>query len=477
MGLTRRSLLIGGTAAVGAFAVPRALGLPPPPPLPETATQRGTTKWRVNDTAPAAALSGYAQDSIRPGEPLRVRVSAANNWRGTVYRIGDYEGRGGLEIASTRGNAQQHDFTVDPSTRAVSAAWPVAAELTTDDWPEGLYVLMLRSKAGESSIPFVVRSASADGRTAIVASSLTWQAYNIWGGASLYKNMAGDFGGRSLSVSYDRPYDHSLWGRPISYSYDVPVARFVDELDLDLAWFTNADISRDPTLLSGARTVVSTGHDEYWTQAYRDALVNARDAGSDLAFLGANVGYWHVTLNGNEVRCPKDSGIDAKNIRWRDLGTPESSIVGMQYDAFPVSGPMVVREPDFVLFEGIKGVRTGASYPGLVGIEADRFYPDSHTPRDIEVPTLSPVTCRGVPTWSTMTYYSTPSDAKVWAVGTMNWTRGLTGPNADKGITKRSSEFVRLTTANFLAKSAAGTLPAAQRDVPDLPGHNTSGAA
>jgi len=76
-----------------------------------------------------------------------------------------------------------------------------------------------------------------------------------------------------------------------------------------------------------------------------------------------------------------------------------------------------------------------------------------------------------------MTYYSTPSDAKVWAVGTMNWTRGLTGPNADKGITKRSSEFVRLTTANFLAKSAAGTLPAAQRDVPDLPGHNTSGAA
>ena len=72
---------------------------------------------------------------------------------------------------------------------------------------------------------------------------------------------------------------------------------------------------------------------------------------------------------------------------------------------------------------------------GRLFVESDRYYPGHQTPQDIEVPTLSPVECRGVGTWSTMGYYSVESGANVFATGTMNWTRSLSGPAAKKGIT------------------------------------------
>jgi hypothetical protein len=348
--------------------------------------------------------------------------------------------------------------------------------MDTTGWASGLYTAVVRTVDGGTIIPFVVRPDSAEGKVAIIAASMTWQAYNIWGGASLYKDSAGDFAGRSYAVSYDRPYDHALWGAPIAMGFDVPVARFADEVGVDHVWFSNADVARDPAVLNGALGVVSTGHDEYWPQSYRNALTTARDAGSDLAFLGANAGYWRVGLKADEVHCAKDAAIQPKNIRWRDLGEPESAVVGMLYDAFPVSGPMVVRDPDFVLFDGIRTDK-GASYPGLIGIESDRYYPSPPTPRTIEVPTLSPVASRGKATWSTSTYYSVDSGASVFATGTMNWTRALTGPSAKKGITADSSDFARAVTANLLEGMADGSLPTARRDVPDLPDYNTSGAA
>ena len=485
MELTRRQLLIAGagltTAACATEQVETASTgttskAPSPAASPATASAP-TDRWRAGKVAPAGVLSAYANDSVLAGQPLQLHVSAADNWRASVYRIGHFAGKGGTKVAEVTGRKRL--FTtkqVDPSTRMVSADWPVVAEVDTTGWPSGLYTVVVRTPAGGTNIPFVVRPASAEGKVAIIAASLTWQAYNIWGGRSLYKDSGGSFAGRSYAVSYDRPYDHALWGAPIAFGFDIPVARFADEVGIDHVWFTNADIAREPGLLNGARGVVSTGHDEYWPQPYRKALITARDAGSDLAFLGANAGYWRVTLKGDDVYCAKDAAIQPKNIRWRDLGKPESAVVGMLYDAFPVEGPMVIREPGFALFEGT-GVKAGSSFPGLVGIESDRYYPGFQTPRDIEVPTLSPVTCRGIGTWSTMTYYTVGSGANVFATGTMNWTRSLNGPAKKKGITAASSDFSRAVTANLLEKMADGSLPAAWRDVPKLPNYNTSGAA
>ncbi|MCU0294677.1 MAG: hypothetical protein MUD05_01330 [Candidatus Nanopelagicales bacterium] len=483
MELSRRHLLVAGAGLVTAACAPDqqpTAGVAPaqvsPTPKATTAATP-TSRWRAGKIAPAALLSAYANDSVGIGAPLQLHVSAASPWRASVYRIGYFAGKGATKVAEVSGPKRQFaGIEVDSRTRAVSVDWPVAAEIDTTGWASGLYTVVVRSNDGGTNIPFVVRADTAAGKVAIIAASMTWQAYNVWGGASLYRNIGGDFAGRSYAVSYSRPYDHSLWGAPIAMGFDVPVARFADEVGIDHVWFTNADIARDPGLLDGASGVVSTGHDEYWPQSYRRALIAARDAGSSLAFLGANAGYWRVGLRGDEVYCAKDAGIQPKNIRWRDLGKPESAVVGVLYDAFPVSGPMVIREPGFALFDGIK-VSRGTSFPGLIGIESDRYYPGQQTPSQIEVPTLSPVTCRGKGTWSTMAYYGVPSGAKVFATGTMNWTRSLTGPSAKKGITGASSDFSRAVTANLLEGMADGSLPDARRDVPKLPDYNTSGAA
>lgn len=476
-------MLAAGAAALTAACAPEQAqnGTVPPQALtPSAEPSAGNTptgRWRADKVAPAALLSAYANDSVLAGEPLQLRISAAGPWRACVYRIGYFRGKGGTKVAETSGAKRIFpEGSEDPRTRAVSAGWPVIAEIDTTAWKSGLYTVVVRTADGGTNIPFVVRPASAEGKVAILAASMTWQAYNVWGGRSLYRDAGGSFAGRSYAVSYDRPYDHGLWGAPIAMGFDVPVARLADEVGIEHVWFTNADIARDPGLLKGARAVVSTGHDEYWPQSYREALITARDAGTDLAFLGANAGYWRVSLRGDSVYCAKDPAIQARNIRWREQGKPESAIVGLLYDAFPVSGPLVVREPDFVLFEGT-GVKAGSSFPGLIGVESDRYYPGHQTPHDIEVPTLSPVECRGKQTWSTMGYYSVSSGASVFATGTMSWTRSLSGPSESKGITRASSEFTRAVTATLLEKMADDSLPAARRDVPKLPDYNTSGAA
>jgi hypothetical protein len=41
----------------------------------------------------------------------------------------------------------------------------------------------------------------------------TWQAYNDWGGYSLYTGPGGSFSARSRVVSFDRPYS-SQYGNP-----------------------------------------------------------------------------------------------------------------------------------------------------------------------------------------------------------------------------------------------------------------------
>ncbi|MDP3972174.1 MAG: hypothetical protein Q8P61_04590, partial [Candidatus Nanopelagicales bacterium] len=219
-----------------------------------------------------------------------------------------------------------------------------------------------------------------------------------------------------------------------------------------------------------------------------------RDRGGNLAFAGANAGYWRVRLAetangpGRRIVCYKSAGLDPRKAakdttaRWRDdpHPQPENEVVGMLYDAFPAKGNMRITDPDFFLFEGT-GVREGQTLLNLVGDESDRYYPREDTPRPIQLPAVSPVTCRGNQTWSTMSYYTTQSGAGVFATGTMNWTRTLPRTDGSTGD-KSAKDFVFQVTQNLMREMAEG--PMARRNPArddsqrvQLPAHNTSGAA
>jgi hypothetical protein len=218
------------------------------------------------------------------------------------------------------------------------------------------------------------------------------------------------------------------------------------------------------------------GHDEYWTPAERANVTAARDAGVNLAFLGANAMFRRTRLESTPlggarlVVCYKTSyaadpmyGKDnaAVTSDWRNAPhpDPESSLIGTIYEGYPVNAAYVVTSPDSWVFAGT-GVRAGARFPNLVGIEYDRVDPAFPLQRPIEVLSHSPLTCNGVSSFSDSAYYTHSGGAGVFNSGTMRWVEAIYG-DQPHGISGATPGFVRQVTKNVLRAFADG--PAAAK--------------
>jgi hypothetical protein len=442
----------------------------------------GSTDWRIPTSRVASddELSGYADEvSVTSGDTFRLFVSlSAGDVTVRAYRLGWYQGDGARLVWSS----DPLPARVQPKPQLeggnmVVARWRPSVTVPTDGWPDGTYLLLLEGHGGAADgkgkyVPITVRSSSTEGRLVLLNAVTTYQAYNTWGGYSLYQGPAGARGDRALRVSFDRPYDGN--GAVKLFSYELGVIQLAERLGLPLAYATSLDIDRRPQLLDGATGLVSMGHDEYWSPGMRRSVEKARDAGTNLAFLGANAVYWRVRFepdgSGGEDRemvgyrsssnadPVQDSRDTTAMWRQRPQSSPENSLTGQLYECFPAQGPLVVTEPDFFLFRGT-GAMAGESYPGLVGTEIDRAYPIAGTPENLQVIAHSPVSCanRGL-THSDMTYYTTDSGAGVVNTGTMLWVRALLGLSGKHGIDERSVRFATTVTENLLEAMAAGPM-------------------
>ncbi|WP_374968421.1 N,N-dimethylformamidase beta subunit family domain-containing protein [Terrabacter sp. BE26] len=434
----------------------------------------GTTAWRIDKAhqAPEAELAGYPSTvSVLPGESFGLHLSSA---LGAVtvraYRLGHYAGTGAREVWASRAvPATRQPAPTKDALNTVRCAWPETLRIDTSGWPEGSYLLRLEAGGRARYVPIVVRSRTTAGRLVMVSAVACHQAYNQWGGYSLYKGPDQSFGTRAHAVSFDRPYDKN--GAPLVLTYEqgpIFTAESVHSPDLDLAYVTSWDLHREPALLAGARGVVSPGHDEYWTLPMRRHVEAARDAGTNLAFLGANALYWRARLSGDGrlLTCYKDATLDPVHpspettAQWRQgpHPDPENSLTGMLYEAFPAEADLTVHDPSFFLLRGT-GARQGQRYAGLVAVEVDRAYPVAGTPANLQVVAHSPVPQQNKPdTHSDMTYYSTPSGAGVFAVGTMAWASALRGAHARPRIDERAAAFARKVTANLFTAMAQGPM-------------------
>jgi hypothetical protein len=439
----------------------------------------GSKAWmmKAKKLADDTQLAGYTDHvSVLPGEPVGLYVTTtAPRFTVTAFRLGWYGGdlaRRVWDSSSLPGRNQA--APVIGAHRMVTTSWTPSTTIDTIGWPEGTYLLLLTDSRGLMKyVPLTVRSQTVAGRLVLVNAVTTYQAYNAWGGHSLYGGLGNDFGTRSTKVSFDRPYDRN--GARILTQYEQPVIAEAERGDLPLAYLTSMELDGDPQALVGARGLVSLGHDEYWTVGMRAAATTARDAGTNLAFLGANSLYWRIRLEPSalgpdrvivgyksavEDPVTNDASTTAK---WREDPRPmaENSLLGMLYECFPAHGSLVVTDPGFFLFSST-GARKGASYRGLVGTEIDRAYPVPGTPENLQVVAHSPVIC-GSNTWthSDVTYYSTGSGAGVFAVGTMLWSTALRGPNTTSGINIRTVTFARRVTENLFAAMADGPMGAA----------------
>lgn len=434
---------------------------------------RGSDDWRMTRFAEDGQIEGYSTAASGvPGTRLGLKVSTSERrFRVFAYRLGAYLGGTGHLVwtsPSVRG-VQQADAVFEPAeTRTVVAPWHRNLTIDTTGWVPGFYVLRLRTGSGwEYQIPYVVSSPTTSGTVALVVPVTTWQAYNIWGGYSLYSGPEGDR--RSWAVSFDRPYQ-GVGGMNDFRTAVVPIVINAERSGVSLSYLANTDLE-DSARLAGARGYVSMGHDEYWTLAMRATVLAARDSGTNLAFLGANTMYWRVRLEGGAnvpVRLMTgyrdDAGQDPESderpaeatARFRDapLPRPENELTGMLYECYPVSTDYLVVTPGWWGFAGT-GVRRGTAIPGLVGGESDRVYPNALTPRPLQVLSHTPFSCRGDATSSQSVYYTSPSGAGVFNAGTLRWGCALVDL-CDVPLGPRTRDFTRRVTANLLRGFAAG---------------------
>src|SRR5215471_7905737 len=430
----------------------------------------GDPNWGIRHLGRPEAMMGYAgQYSVLPGDQITLYASTtARSFTVRAFRMGWYRGDQARLVwrsGTVRGH-QQSPSTLTAQTNTVQTDWGPSATIPTDGWPEGSYLLRLDAETGaQRFVPVTVRSASTAGKVVLKASISTWQAYNTWGGYDLYNGPGGvsDYVHRSLAVSLDRPYD--LDGAFLFLAHERALIELAERMGMPLAYVTSMETATDPHLLDGASALFSLGHDEYWTPQERAYVTAARDAGVNVAFLGANCCFRRIRLAGSklgpqrQIICyktsytqdpmyGKDNALVTNDYREQPDPNPESSLTGTLYESNPTNADYVVASPDSWVFAGT-GVRKGTSFPGLVGIEYDRVNPGSPVERPIEVLSHSPLSCRGVNSYSDSAYYTHAGDAGVFNAGTMRWVASFGRPYRF-GLDRRTSDFTRGVTVNLL---------------------------
>lgn len=470
----------------------------------------GTADWRLSRPATAREIEGYASaTSVAAGEELALYVSTdAPRYTVELFRMGWYQGLGarrvlGPVVAQGRRQATPEP---DPATGLVDCAWTDPLRIqTAPDWASGVYLARLteEEQGKQSYIILVVRDDRRAADLLVQLPVTTYQAYNFWGGTSLYgwgsgreEPWGGSPGRPATKVSFNRPYAGSTdpaaasglgagefltnvqpvaQGFPISSAgWDYNFVRWVEKEGYDAAYVTNLDLHASPALLARARGFLSIGHDEYWSWEMRRGAEVLRERGVNLGFFSANTAYWQVRLEsspatrapGRVLVCYKSRLLDPwaaderlrrrATVRWREgpVRMPEDALLGVGYRLAPVQGDIVISDPGHWALAGT-GLEAGSRLPGLLGYEVDGLR--GNAPAGIQVLATSPARSMSrTPRTATShaTSYVWPSGATVFAAGTIQWSWGLDDFNAPDLRPSRLSPAAQQITRNVLDRLA-----------------------
>ncbi|NUP49101.1 MAG: hypothetical protein HOW97_17620 [Catenulispora sp.] len=452
--------------------------------------QPGSPTWKAGiDSGADHGIEGFAdQVAVSPGQSFKLYVNTtAQQFTATAFRVGYYNGAQGRQVwksEPTPGKVQPA-AALKAQVNTVTTSWQPSLTVPTTGWPEGSYLIRLdplgadgkpgaKGAPGARFVPVTVRSTSTAGKVVLINAVTTWQAYNSYGGYDLYSGgPKNDYAHRARIVSFDRPYDTTGADRFQTYEQSsiVFTEKLAAEHGLPLAYATDLDLHENPALFQGARAIITLGHDEYWSAQMRDTVTRARDAGTNVAFLGANAVFRHIRfedspLGKDRVQVDyKDAAEDPMHVtdpaqatqdwRYPPDPRPENVLTGALYECNPANADFVVYEPDSWLLAGT-GAKAGQAFKGLVGVEYDRVVSDSTTPHPIQAISHSPITCRKTKSYADAAYYTVPSGAGVFATGTMRWNCALVDGGCTDKLDGPAHTFAQQVTANMLLAFAAG---------------------
>jgi methionine-rich copper-binding protein CopC len=461
------------------------------------------------------SIQGFATDiSVNQGQTVNFKIDDKNvaPYHLDIYRMGYYGGLGARKVATIT-NAQTLDVAqpaplsdpntglVDAGNWSVTASWQVPADATS-----GIYFakVIRDDTGGASHIVFVVRNDAGHSDLLFQTSDTTWQAYNNYGGNSLYTGNSVVAPGRAVKVSYNRPFNtralpagagNSSW---VFYT-EYPMVRFLERNGYDVSYFTGLDSDRNGALIKNHKTFMSVGHDEYWSAGQRTAVEQARDAGVNLAFFSGNESYWktrwETSIDGSgqayrTLVTYKESKAQAKidpapvwTGAWRDPivsppydgGRPENALSGTAYTvdrgADNVGTPITVSS-DYSSLRFWRNTSVATLDPGqtatlgdsVLGYEWDEDLDNGFRPAglfDLSTTTQNVTqklqnntgaTAPGVATHA-LTYYRAASGAHVFSAGTVQWAWGLDA--AHDGRATAPDVNLQQATVNVLADLGA----------------------
>ena len=373
-------------------------------------------------------VEGYfGATSVGCGEKTPLTIIGAPKADISIYRIGYYKAAGARLVMTIKSATS---FTANSKT------------------PPGEYLVKLDSPGRVSSfVPIVVRSQSLKNDITFVSSVMTWQAYNQWGGTSLYKGADGTRETRTESVTFDRPFDGDGAGQ---FRYmEEPLVQLFEQLGIDTNYITDIDLDKAERINSGS--IVLGGHSEFWSYSMRSVIEKAVATGKNLIVLGGNSGYAQ-TLIDNRLLIGRNP--------FRDLGMPESKILGSQFFALGIRKDLESQNtwPFSVLGRD-------AVIKGIYGYEADTAMGTIGPGVEILArATISP-TEKGFVAMST--YYSAPSGATVLNMGTNGWVCGMANrcPWGHEFDTQAQQQ-IKLVTSAILKVAKSGKWRPAKIDIP-----------
>jgi hypothetical protein len=454
------------------------------------------------DSFRAHNISGFATNmSLNAGSTVHFKVTVYDgaNFTMKIYRIGYYNGNGARLIA----DLGTHPGVVQP----VGIEDPVTGLLDCDNWSEsaswaipsnavsGLYIARIDrvgAGGGSNHIAFVVRNDAGNSDLILQFPDATWQAYNVYGGNSIYNGTTAFPDGHATKVSYNRPFFiataiNTYDGRAADWymNAEYPMIRFLERNGYDVSYTSCEDVSANPSHLLSHKVYISVGHDEYVSKEQRNAVEAARDAGVNLAFFSGNEFYWKTRYENDNSGDPRRTLVcykegllatgqlgekscgtkcDLTSAEWTglwrmgkgfDANRPENALTGqISWTELPgvIQVPDTYKNMRFWRNTSVASLGTGATAnmaPNTLGYEWD--YEQNIGTYPAGRMALSSTTVGGLT--HKLSLYRHTSGALVFGAGTIQWSWGLDG--AHNGGTSAISQDMQQATVNLFADMGA----------------------
>jgi hypothetical protein len=439
-------------------------------------------------------LLGYPWPKwVRAGEKSEFRVHSPEAYELELWRYGWKK-----ELIRKLGWYDEHgpratvQITPDGDYSRCGAEWnkfgyanPALKQFVTAPEHSGLYYFHARTSSGLFfSFPWVVAPARPRHKLAVLASNITWNAYNAFGGRSNYINAdklpdVPTVNSRQELSRYTDP-DHVTYGADeyAPLSFDRPeIINLVPENEqvtspiegrtachlapaewrllgwleregFDYDYYAETQFHFGQLDLDDYRVLIISTHPEYWSRDMYFRLKSwVHERGGKLLYLGGNGlncevefldGSTMVVRNGNERERVRQATTES---RFHSRVESEANLLGVMftYDGIMTSAPYQVKDADRWVFAGT-GLKNGDLFGepslhcrvpgGASGHETDKISP--HSPKNVKLLARGMNPDNG---GADMLVYDTHSGGEVFSVGSIAWPSSILVDDAVSKIT------------------------------------------